>query len=160
MEKKENQTEKTCYSAEELQFFKELILKKREEAIKSLELLNEAVAGSENDASDTAPTFKTLEEGSNVLSKEENSRLAARQQKFIKDLDAALIRIENKTYGICRVTGKLIPKERLMIVPHATMTIEAKMQEKKKRFLQASPLLACFFIVPAGRHECVNSLMC
>ena len=139
MEKKENQTEKTCYSAEELQFFKELILKKREEAIKSLELLNEAVAGSENDASDTAPTFKTLEEGSNVLSKEENSRLAARQQKFIKDLDAALIRIENKTYGICRVTGKLIPKERLMtkerlmIVPHATMTIEAKMQEKKKR---------------------------
>ena len=133
MEKKENQTEKTCYSVEELQFFKELILKKREEAIKSLELLNEAVAGSENDASDTAPTFKTLEEGSNVLSKEENSRLAARQQKFIKDLDAALIRIENKTYGICRVTGKLIPKERLMIVPHATMTIEAKMQEKKKR---------------------------
>ena len=68
-----------------------------------------------------------------MLSKEENSRLAARQQKFIKDLDAALIRIENKTYGICRVTGKLIPKERLMIVPHATMTIEAKMQEKKRR---------------------------
>lgn len=132
MEKKNNLQEKNCYSAEELQFFKELILKKREEAVRSLELLNEAVAGSENDASDTAPTFKTLEEGSNVLSKEENSRLAARQQKFIKDLDAALIRIENKTYGICRVTGKLIPKERLMIVPHATMTIEAKMQEKKK----------------------------
>ena len=132
MEKKKNLPEKNCYSAEELQFFKELILKKREEAVRSLELLNEAVAGSENDASDTAPTFKTLEEGSNVLSKEENSRLAARQQKFIKDLDAALIRIENKTYGICRVTGKLIPKERLMIVPHATMTIEAKMQEKKK----------------------------
>ncbi|MBQ6683678.1 MAG: TraR/DksA family transcriptional regulator [Bacteroidales bacterium] len=132
MEKKNNLPEKNCYSAEELQFFKELILKKREEAVRSLELLNEAVAGSENDASDTAPTFKTLEEGSNVLSKEENSRLAARQQKFIKDLDAALIRIENKTYGICRVTGKLIPKERLMIVPHATMTIEAKMQEKKK----------------------------
>ena len=132
MEKNNNLPEKNCYSAEELQFFKELILKKREEAVRSLELLNEAVAGSENDASDTAPTFKTLEEGSNVLSKEENSRLAARQQKFIKDLDAALIRIENKTYGICRVTGKLIPKERLMIVPHATMTIEAKMQEKKK----------------------------
>ena len=112
MEKKQPTPEKTCYSAEELQFFKELILKKREEAIKSLELLNEAVAGSQNDASDTAPTFKTLEEGSNVLSKEENSRLAARQQKFI---------------------GKLIPKERLMIVPHATMTIEAKMQEKKRR---------------------------
>ncbi|MBR3411691.1 MAG: TraR/DksA family transcriptional regulator [Bacteroidales bacterium] len=125
--------EKNCYSAEELQFFKELILQKREEAVKNLELLNEAVAGSVNDVNDTAPTFKTLEEGSNVLSKEENSRLAARQQKFIKDLDAALVRIENKTYGICRVTGKLIPKERLMIVPHATMTIEAKMQEKKRR---------------------------
>ena len=130
MEKKEATPEKTCYSAEELQFFKELILQKREEAIKNLQLLNEAVAGSSND---TAPTFKTLEEGSNVLSKEENSRLAARQQKFIKDLDAALVRIENKTYGICRVTGKLIPKERLMVVPHATMTIEAKMQEKKRR---------------------------
>ena len=128
----EKTQEKKYYTNEELQEFKELILKKREEAVRSLELLNEAVAGSENDASDTAPTFKTLEEGSNVLSKEENSRLAARQQKFIKDLDAALIRIENKTYGICRVTGKLIPKERLMIVPHATMTIEAKMQEKKK----------------------------
>ena len=133
MEKKETTTEKTCYSAEELQMFKELILQKREEAIKNLELLNEAVAGSVNDVNDTAPTFKTLEEGSNVLSKEENSRLAARQQKFIKDLDAALVRIENKTYGICRVTGKLIPKERLMVVPHATMTIEAKMQEKKRR---------------------------
>ncbi|MBQ9863863.1 MAG: TraR/DksA family transcriptional regulator [Bacteroidales bacterium] len=133
MEKKEVTPEKNCYSAEELQFFKELILQKREEAVKNLELLNEAVAGSVNDVNDTAPTFKTLEEGSNVLSKEENSRLAARQQKFIKDLDAALVRIENKTYGICRVTGKLIPKERLMIVPHATMTIEAKMQEKKRR---------------------------
>ena len=133
MEKTNNTPEKNCYSAEELQFFKELILQKREEAVKNLELLNEAVAGSENDVNDTAPTFKTLEEGSNVLSKEENSRLAVRQQKFIKDLDAALIRIENKTYGICRVTGKLIPKERLMIVPHATMTIEAKMEEKKKR---------------------------
>lgn len=133
MEKTEATPEKNCYSAEELQFFKELILKKREEAVKNLELLNEAVAGSANDVNDTAPTFKTLEEGSNVLSKEENSRLAARQQKFIKDLDAALVRIENKTYGICRVTGKLIPKERLMIVPHATMTIEAKIQEKKGR---------------------------
>ena len=133
MEKKEVTPEKNCYSAEELQFFKELILQKREEAVKNLELLNEAVAGSVTEVNDTAPTFKTLEEGSNVLSKEENSRLAARQQKFIKDLDAALVRIENKTYGICRVTGKLIPKERLMIVPHATMTIEAKMKEKKRR---------------------------
>ncbi|MBP5540454.1 MAG: TraR/DksA family transcriptional regulator [Bacteroidales bacterium] len=129
-----NQTlpEKNCYSAEELQMFKELILQKREEAVRNLELLNEAVAGSENDVNDTAPTFKTLEEGSNVLSKEENSRLAARQMKFIKDLDAALIRIENKTYGICRITGKLIPKERLMIVPHATTTVEGKTLEKKQ----------------------------
>lgn len=125
--------EKNCYSAEELQMFKDLILKKREEAVRNLELLNEAVAGSENDVNDTAPTFKTLEEGSNVLSKEENSRLAARQMKFIKDLDAALIRIENKTYGVCRITGKLIPKERLMIVPHATTTIEGKELEKKNR---------------------------
>ena len=107
MEKTEPIIEKNCYSPEELQMFKEIILKKREEAMKNLELLNQAVAGSANDVNDTAPTFKTLEEGSNVLSKEENSRLAARQQKFIKDLDAALIRIENKTYGICRVTGKI-----------------------------------------------------
>lgn len=125
--------EKNCYSAEELQEFKELILKKMDEAKKNLTLLQEAIAGNANEASDTAPTFKTLEEGSNVLSKEENTRLAARQQKFIKDLEAALIRIENKTYGICKVTGKLIPKERLMIVPHATMTVEAKMAQKKKK---------------------------
>ncbi len=133
MDSIESTNEKTCYSAEELQFFKELILEKREEAIHNLELLKEAVAGSENDVSDTAPTFKNLDEGREVLSKEENSKLAARQLKFIKDLDAALIRIENKTYGICRVTGKLIPKERLMIVPHATTTVEGKMMEKKIR---------------------------
>lgn len=133
MEKMDDKNGKQYYSAEELQIFKELILKKRAEAIRNLELLNEAVAGSGNEATDTAPTFKTLEEGSSVLSKEENSRLAARQQKFIKDLDAALIRIENKTYGICRVTGKLIPKERLMIVPHATTTIEGKEAESKKK---------------------------
>ncbi len=126
-------TEKNCYSAEELQEFKELILKKIEEAEFNLEALKANLAGNENDVNDTAPTFKTLEEGSNVLAKEENARLAARQQKFIRDLKDALIRIENKTYGICKVTGKLIPKERLMVVPHATMTIEAKeMQNKKK----------------------------
>lgn len=123
--------EKTSYSAEELQVFKELILKKIEEAKVNLAALQAALAGNENDVNDTAPTFKNLEEGSNVLSKEENSRLAIRQQKYIRDLEAALIRIENKTYGICRVTGKLIPKERLMVVPHATMTIEAKMNQKK-----------------------------
>ena len=140
MEKKQTTTEKTqptpektCYSAEELQEFKEIILDKLAKARKDLELLQAAVAGTGNDVNDTAPTFKTLEEGSNVLSKEENSKLAARQEKFIKDLEAALIRIENKTYGICKVTGKLIPKERLRIVPHTTMTVEAKEASKKVR---------------------------
>ena len=109
-----------------------MILKKIEEAKRNLELQLQAMAGNENEANDTAPTFKTLEEGSNVLSKEENARLAARQQRFIRDLEAALIRIENGTYGICRITGKLIPKERLMIVPHATTSIEGKQQEKKR----------------------------
>ena len=127
------EVEKTRYSAEELQEFKELILSKIAKAEKDLEFLQQAVAGSENDVSDTAPTFKTLEEGSNVLLKEENQKLAARQQKFIRDLRAALIRIENGTYGICQATGKLIPKARLMIVPHATMTVEAKEASKKRR---------------------------
>ncbi len=133
METKGNTPEKTRYSAEELQEFKTLILEKIAKAEKDLEMLQQAVAGSENDVSDTAPTFKTLEEGSNVLLKEENQKLAARQQKFIRDLRAALIRIENGTYGICQATGKLIPKERLMIVPHATMTVEAKEASKKRR---------------------------
>ena len=129
-----NTSEKNCYSPEELQEFKEIILAKRAEAVKNLELLQAAIAnGDAHDVSDTAPTFKALEEGSNVLSKEENAKLAARMQKFIKDLDAALIRIENKTYGICKVTGKLIPKERLRIVPHTTMTIEAKEMMNKRR---------------------------
>ncbi|MCR5424916.1 MAG: TraR/DksA C4-type zinc finger protein [Bacteroidales bacterium] len=129
-----NTSEKNCYSPEELQEFKEIILTKRAEAVKNLELLQEAIANDDaNDVSDTAPTFKALEEGSSVLSKEENAKLAARLQKFIKDLDAALIRIENKTYGICKVTGKLIPKERLRIVPHTTMTIEAKEMTSRRR---------------------------
>ena len=79
-----------------------------------------------NDVTDTSPTFKVLEEGANTLSKEESGRLAERQMKFIQHLQAALVRIENKTYGICRETGKLIPKERLMAVPHATLSVEAK----------------------------------
>lgn len=133
MAKTEQSTEKKYYSSEELQEFKEIILKKIEEAKRNLDLLNAAVANEGNDVNDTSPTFKQLDEGRSVLSKEENSKLAARQQKFIKDLEAALIRIENKTYGICRVTGKLIPKERLRIVPHATMTVEAKEMQKKKR---------------------------
>ena len=133
MEKKPTKTvEKNKYSAEELQEFKDLILDKISKAEKDLEMLQQAVAGNENEASDTAPTFKTLEEGSNVLLKEENQKLAARQQKFIRDLRAALIRIENGTYGICQATGKLIPKERLRIVPHATMTVEAKEASKRR----------------------------
>ena len=125
--------EKTRYSDAELQEFKELILSKIATAEHDLEMLQQAVAGNENEANDTAPTFKPLEEGSNVLLKEENQKLAARQQKFIRDLRAALIRIENGTYGICQATGKLIPKERLMIVPHATMTVEGKEMSKKKK---------------------------
>ncbi len=123
----------TRYSPEELEEFRAIILAKMDEAKKNLVLLQDAIASIGNDVNDTAPTFKTLEEGSNVLSKEENAKLAARQQKFIKDLEAALIRINNGTYGICRVTGKLIPKERLRVVPHTTMTIEAKEQQNKRR---------------------------
>ena len=124
--------EKNCYSTEELQEFKEIILQKLEKAEENLARLTEAVANDESDISDTAPTFKLMEEGSNVLSKEENAKLAARQLKFIKDLKAALVRIENKTYGICKVTGKLIPKERLRVVPHTTMSVEAKLTQNKR----------------------------
>ncbi len=127
----ENKREKTRYSDEELQEFKEIINKKLEEARDGLKLLTEAyTTQNANDTTDTSPSFKILEEGSQVLSKEENSQLAARQQKFIRDLENALIRIENGTYGICRVTGKLISKERLRSVPHATLSIEAKMNRK------------------------------
>lgn len=125
-------SEKNCYSAEELQEFKELILQKLEKAEENLALLTAAVANEGSDISDTAPTFKLMEEGSNVLSKEENAKLAARQLKFIKDLKAALVRIENKTYGICKVTGKLIPKERLRVVPHTAMSVEAKLSQGKR----------------------------
>ena len=133
MAKTDKPEEKKYYDSEELQEFKEIILKKLDEARRNLDQLNAVVANEGNDVTDTSPTFKTMEEGSAVLSKEENSKLAARQQKFIKDLEAALIRIENKTYGICKVTGKLIPKERLRAVPHTTMTIEAKEMQAKRR---------------------------
>ena len=132
MENLDNSHERVRYSDEELAEFKELILEKLARARKDLEMLNENVAGGDNAASDTAPTFKILEEGSNVLSKEENSQLAARQYKYIQNLENALIRIENKTYGVCRMTGKLIPKERLRAVPHATLSVEAKMGQKKQ----------------------------
>jgi len=123
--------EKTRYSDEELQEFKEIIMKKLEDAREGFKILTEAyTTQNENDTNDTSPSFKILEEGSQVLSKEENSQLAARQQKFIRDLENALIRIENRTYGICRATGKLITKERLRSVPHATLSIEAKLEGK------------------------------
>lgn len=122
---------KTRYSDEELQEFREIILTKLEKAKQDLKMLTDAYTfNNENDINDTSPTFKVLEEGYQVLSKEENSRLAARQDKFIKSLEAALIRIENGTYGVCRVTGKLIAKERLRSVPHATLSIEAKLNQK------------------------------
>ncbi len=127
----EPKREKTRYSDEELQEFRDIIMKKLEEARDGLKLLTEAyTTQNANDTNDTSPSFKILEEGSQVLSKEENGQLAARQQKFIRDLENGLIRIENKTYGICRVTGKLISKDRLRSVPHATLSIEAKMNRK------------------------------
>ncbi|MFV0365863.1 MAG: TraR/DksA family transcriptional regulator [Mangrovibacterium sp.] len=120
-------TEKKRYSDEELQEFKELILNKLEKAQKDYELYKNAMTQSDgNDTQDTSPTFKVLEEGASTLSKEESGKLAQRQQKFISHLKAALIRIENKSYGICRETGKLISKERLKAVPHATLSIDAK----------------------------------
>ena len=124
------------FTDEELQEFKDLILRKLEEAKDDLKLLTEAYTSkNDNDTNDTSPSFKVLEEGSQVLSKEENSHLAARQQKFIRDLENALIRIENKTYGICRVTGKLISKERLKSVPHATLSMEAKLNQANNKKL-------------------------
>ena len=122
--------EKTRYSDEELMEFKELIHKKLEKAKEDYELLKSAITQSEsNDTQDTSPTFKVLEEGAATLSKEEAGRLAQRQHKFIQHLQAALVRIENKTYGVCRETGKLISKERLRIVPHATLSMEAKSKQ-------------------------------
>ncbi|PKO95800.1 MAG: molecular chaperone DnaK [Bacteroidetes bacterium HGW-Bacteroidetes-7] len=119
--------EKVRYSDEELQMFKELILQKLEIAKVEYQQLKAAVThSSSNDTEDTSPTFKVLEEGASALSKEEAGQLAQRQYKFIQSLEAALIRIENKSYGICRETGKLIQKERLLIVPHATLSVEAK----------------------------------
>jgi RNA polymerase-binding transcription factor DksA len=122
-----DEKKKTRYSDEELEEFKTIILKKLESAREDLAMLVEAYSNqSDHDINDTSPTFKVLEEGQQVLSKEENSRMAARQQKFINNLENALIRIENKSYGICRATGKLISKERLRAVPHATLSIDAK----------------------------------
>ena len=119
--------EQVRYSDADLAEFKALIQAKLEKAKNDLELIKSAYMNDLNNGTDdTSPTFKAFEEGSETMSKEANSQLAIRQEKFIRDLKNALIRIENKTYGICKVTGKLINKERLKIVPHATMSIEAK----------------------------------
>ncbi len=124
---KATKTKKTKYSSDELQEFKELIQVKLEKAQRDLKMLTDAYTNNnEHGTNDTSPTFKVLEEGYQVLSKEENSKLAARQQKFIQNLENALIRIENGSYGICRATGNLISKERLRSVPHATLSIAAK----------------------------------
>ena len=123
-------SEKTRYSDEELEEFRKIILDKFDQARRDFDLLKSAITQSEsNDTQDTSPTFKVLEEGAATLSKEEAGRLAQRQQKFIQHLQAALVRIENKTYGICRETGKLISKERLRAVPHATLSIDAKQKQ-------------------------------
>lgn len=123
--------DKTRYTDDELVEFKELIKLKLEKAIVDFDILKATITHSEsNDTEDTSPTFKVLEEGAATLSKEEAGRLAQRQQKFIQHLQAALIRIQNKTYGICRETGKLISKERLRAVPHATLSIEAKKNQR------------------------------
>mgnify|MGYP001461590793 FL=1 len=120
-------SKKIRYTDKELERFKKLILKKIDQAKQDLDLLKSSYMNdSDNGTDDTSPTFKAFEEGSETMSKEANTQLALRQEKFIRDLKNALIRIENKTYGVCRVTGKLIKKKRLMVVPHATLSIEAK----------------------------------
>ena len=124
-------SEKTRYSDAELQEFKAVIEKKIKKAQDDYEIYRNAITHEDNnDVQDTSPTFKLMDEGAAVLSKEEAGRLAQRQAKFIQHLKSALIRIENKTYGICRETGKLIARERLMAVPHATLSIEAKRAQK------------------------------
>lgn len=126
----ENKQKKSRYSDVELSEFKEIIKVKLERAKKDYQLLKSTLSHEDsNDIQDTSPTFKVLEEGANTLSREHTGRLAQRQLKFISHLEAALVRIENKTYGICRQTGGLIAKERLKAVPHATLCIEAKINQ-------------------------------
>ena len=126
-------SEKTRYSDAELEEFRQIINEKLEKAYRDYDLLKASIMNTDgNDVTDTSPTFKVLEEGASTLSKEEAGQLAQRQMKFIQHLQAALVCIENKTYGICRETGKLIPKERLRAVPHATLGIDAKEDGKRK----------------------------
>ena len=123
--------ERTRYSDAELEEFRQIIQDKLQKAERDYELIKETfMNGLDNGTDDTSPTFKAFEEGSETMSKEQNAQLASRQEKFIRDLKNALVRIENKTYGICRVTGKLINKDRLKLVPHATLSIEAKNMQR------------------------------
>lgn len=125
--------EKTRYSDAELEEFKEIITKKIEDAKEDLDMLKSSLSlKDDHGTDDTGRSFNMMEDGSDTLSKEEVAQLAARQEKFIRNLENALIRIENKTYGICRVTGKLIKKERLKLVPHATLSIDAKNAQDQK----------------------------
>ena len=125
----ENKTER--YSDAELEEFRILIQGKIEKAEEDLRILREQFTNNmDNGTEDTSPSFKSFEEGSETISKEANAQLAARQEKFLRDLRAAIIRIENKTYGMCRVTGNRIEKERLKLVPHATMSMEAKLKQR------------------------------
>lgn len=127
---KENKREKTRYADSELQEFKDIILEKLRIAREELGLLTQSLSSpNTNGTDDTAGTYKTLEDGSATLEKESINQLASRQKKFIENLESALVRIENKTYGVCRETGKLIPKERLRAVPHATLSMEAKLKQ-------------------------------
>jgi len=122
---------KSRYSDQELEEFRQIINEKLEVAQTNYDALKASLMNADNNSTDdTSPTYKVMEEGATTLSKEEATRLAQRQMKFIQSLQAALVRIENKTYGICRETGKLIPKERLYAVPHATLTIEAKQKKR------------------------------
>src|SRR5690625_246591 len=122
---------KTKYSDDEVEEFRQIIMEKLQKAERDYELIKETfMNGMDNGTDDTSPTFRAFEEGSETLRKEQNAELAARQEKFIRDFKNALIRIENKTCGICRVTGKLVNKERLKLVPHATLSIEAKNMQR------------------------------
>jgi RNA polymerase-binding protein DksA len=124
---------KTRYSDEELQEFRELIEKKLADAREDLRQLKQSLSyADDNSTNDTASSFKMMEDGSETMSREETAQLASRQEKFINHLENALHRIENKTYGICRATGKLISKERLRLVPHATLSIEAKLKQDRR----------------------------
>jgi RNA polymerase-binding protein DksA len=119
--------EATKYSDKDLKEFEDLILVKLAQAKSDLEELKQSLSHEgDNSTDDTSPTFKMMEDGNDTMSREEVAQLASRQEKFIQALENALLRIKNKTYGVCRVTGKLIPKERLRLVPHATLSIEAK----------------------------------